>query len=51
MDLYVTVTKTRDGERDYIQIMSDDCTAVNVVLIADKIHMNDQRGSDECDGE
>ena len=41
--LTVTVTKTSNGLFDYIQIMSDDSTSVNIVLIADKITMTDHR--------
>lgn len=39
----VTVTRTSDGKRDYVQIISDDMFAVNVVLIADKIKLKDER--------
>jgi len=41
--LTVTVTKTSNGLMDYIQIMSDDSVSVNIVLIADKITMEDHR--------
>jgi hypothetical protein len=43
MKLNVTVTKTSDGARDYIQIMSDDMFTVNVVLVADLIEVRDAR--------
>lgn len=43
MKLNVTVTKTSDGSREYIQIMSDDMITVNVVLVADEIEVKDAR--------
>ena len=43
MKLNVTITKTSDGSRDYIQIMSDDMITVNVVLVADEIEVKDGR--------
>ena len=44
MKLTVTITKTSDGLRDYIQVMSDDMVSVNVVLVADEIRVEDHRG-------
>ncbi|KKK60045.1 hypothetical protein LCGC14_3028270 [marine sediment metagenome] len=44
MILNVTITKTADGKQDYIQIMSDDIISVNIVLVADKIKVEDHRG-------
>jgi hypothetical protein len=41
--LNVTVTRTSDGKGDYIQIMSLDQFSVNVVLIADRIDVQDHR--------
>lgn len=41
--LRVTITKTSDGLADYIQIMSADTMSVNVVLIAGKIEVQDNR--------
>lgn len=41
--LKIQVTKTADGARDYVQIMSADQFTVNVVLIADEIEMRDER--------
>jgi len=41
--LNVTVTKTRNGTSDYIQIASDDQISINIVLIADKIEVKDHR--------
>lgn len=44
MILQVTVTKTSRGDQDYIQVMSDDQISVNVVLVADRIEIQDHRG-------
>ena len=41
--LTVTVTKTTNGDADYVQIISDDQFGVNVVLIADEIEVKDMR--------
>lgn len=41
MKLTVTITKTADGKREYIQIMSEDMLSVNVVLVADSIEVHD----------
>ena len=41
--LEVRIQKATDG-RDYLQIMSDDYTSVNIVLIAKIIEVKDQRG-------
>lgn len=43
MNLKVTVTKTADGKQDYVQIMSGDMLSVNVVLVADRIEVEDYR--------
>ena len=43
MKLNVTITKTSTGKHDYIQIMSDDMTAINIVLIAGEIDVKDHR--------
>lgn len=43
MELKVTVTKTANGLQEYIQIMSDDMVSVNIVLIADRIAVDDAR--------
>ena len=45
MRLHVTISKTRDGEHDYIQIISDDALTVNVVLVADEVKVQDARDS------
>ena len=42
-NLTVTVTKTADGTNDYVQIVSDDQFALNIVLIAGKIVVEDHR--------
>lgn len=49
MKLNITITKTADGGRDYVQIMSDDCLSVNVVLVADKITVKDHRDEEEIE--
>lgn len=41
--LTITVTKTADGVRDYLQIMSADMLSLNVVLVADQIVVEDHR--------
>ena len=41
--LTIQVTKTANGEQDYVQIMSGDMFTVNVVLIAQEIEVNDKR--------
>ena len=43
MKLNVTVTKTANGEADYIQIMSEDMFSVNIVLISEEIKLEDLR--------
>lgn len=41
--LQVTISKTADGQHDYMQIISADQFAINVVLISQKITVNDVR--------
>lgn len=41
--LQVTISKTADGARDYLQVVSADQFTVNVVLIADVIAIVDAR--------
>lgn len=41
--LNVTVSRTSDGLNDYLQIMSADMFAINVVLIAGRITIEDRR--------
>ncbi len=50
MGLKISVSKTADGTKDYLQIMSDDMFSTNIVLIADKITINDARPKEESDG-
>ena len=49
-ELTVTVTKTADGLRDYVQIMSGDMLTINVVLIADRIVVEDHREEAATEG-
>jgi len=42
LKLNVTIQKARDG-RDYLQIMSEDYISVNIVLVSEKITVEDQR--------
>lgn len=41
--LTVVVTKTADGQAEYMQIMSLDQFSINIVLIAPKIEIKDGR--------
>lgn len=41
--LKVTLSKTADGEHDYLQILSADLFSTNIVLVADGIEVNDTR--------
>lgn len=41
--LTVTVSKTSDGQDDYLQIMSLDQFSINIVLISSKITVKDAR--------
>jgi len=43
LKLTITISKTSDGKRDYLQIMSDDAFSVNVVFVAEKIVVKDVR--------
>jgi len=43
MKLKVLVSKTSHGDQDYLQIMSDDTVSVNVVLVAEKVEIEDAR--------
>lgn len=51
MGLRITVSKTADGTQDYLQIMSDDQFSTNIVLITDKITIEDARPKEESDGD
>jgi len=39
----IQITKTTDGKDEYCQIMSEDQFAINIVLIANKIEIRDDR--------
>lgn len=41
--LKVTITKTANGQAEYMQIMSVDQFSINIVLISPKIEVQDQR--------
>jgi len=41
--LIITVTKTADGKREYVQIISADMFSVHIVMIADSIEVKDAR--------
>ena len=43
MRIEITVQKARDGVHDYVQIISDDMVTVNIVLVAEKIFVKDNR--------
>ena len=50
LPLRVTISKTADGSRDYMQITSNDEFALNIVLISCNIEVNDSRKPKmECD--
>ena len=43
MKLNVVISKTFRGDQDYLQIMSEDMFSVNIVLISEKITVEDKR--------
>lgn len=43
MKLTVTVSKTRQGDKDYLQVLSEDQFSINIVLLADKIELQERR--------
>lgn len=43
LNINVTITKTSGGEKEYIQIMSEDNVTINIVLVVDKINIQDLR--------
>lgn len=43
MRLSITLSRTRQGDQDYLQVLSDDQTSINLVLIADEITVHDAR--------
>ena len=42
-ELRIRVTKTRDGMLDYVQVMSSDQLTINLVLLAERIIVDDGR--------
>ncbi len=42
-NLKLTLSKTRDGQHDYLQIVSADQFALNLMLVADKIEVDERR--------
>ena len=42
-ELCIQITKTSDGNHDYVQVMSADQLAINLVLLADRIIVSDRR--------
>ena len=42
-ELTIQISKTSDGQHDYLQITSSDQVTLNIVLIADTIHVQDRR--------
>lgn len=46
----ITVTKTADGQREYMQILTADALSVNVVLVADRIEIQDCREAAKAEG-
>lgn len=43
MKLDITISKTRSGNQDYIQIISADMVSVNITLVAEEIEIKDMR--------
>lgn len=43
MILKITLSKTAQGDADYMQVMSDDVVSVNIVLVAERIDVEDGR--------
>jgi len=43
MDIIILISKTSDGQRDYVQITTLDQTSLNIVLVADTINVQDKR--------
>lgn len=41
--LTISVTKTADGQHEYVQILSGDQFSLNIVLIANQIVVKDSR--------
>ncbi len=45
--LEITISRTSNGQADYVQIASPAAVPVNIVLIADRIVVNDTRVDQE----
>ena len=45
--LNITITKTADGAREYIQILSEEQISINVVFVARSIDLKDHRDETE----
>ena len=43
MKLQILVSKTANGKADYLQILSEDQFSINIVLVAEKIIIEDKR--------
>ena len=43
MKLNIMISKTSRGDKDYLQIMSEDMFSVNIVLISEEITVEDER--------
>ena len=41
--LRISISKTADGESDYLQIISSDQFSLNIVVIADSMEIKDTR--------
>lgn len=48
--LKITITKTADGQFDYLQILSVDQFSLNIVLIAEELEVGDARPDDRPKG-
>ena len=46
MKLNITLSKTSRGDQDYLQITSEDQVTINIVLLSEKITVNDVREVD-----
>lgn len=45
MKLNVLISKTSRGDKDYLQVISEDMVSVNIVLISDEVKIQDKRES------
>lgn len=46
-EIQITVTKTANGQADYVQISSPAAIPVNIVLVAGKITVTDHRAPEK----